>query len=326
MSPDPLPRVLLTTVIRGTKPGAPHGRLAVVDLSTGVSTDLLSWDLPVPAEAGGGARGLRGVAVAFGRIWVLSFGALLELGPDLSLRSVWSHPTLADAHQICVWGEQLVVVSTAFDALLAFDPRQGCFTWGCVLRGDPDALQVASFDPAQADTWPRARDTVHLNQVHAGKGVLWTSGLRLPYLVRLDGDAVEAVGSLPLGTHDVRPVAGGLVLHDTAADRLAFGPAEALRGIAVPQRDPLHLTHLGDGRSRAGFARGLVVLGEDRVAGGLSPASVHVYNLSTGCVDSSVWLTTDAREAVHGLCLWPADWAVPKGQERSAARRFGAEP
>lgn len=326
MSPEALPRVVLTTVIRGTAPGEPHGRLAVVDLSTGVSTDLLSWDLEVPAEAGGGARGLRGVAVAQGRLWVLSHGALLELGPDLSLRAAWSHPTLADAHQLCVWGEQLVVVSTAFDALLAFHPGRGCFTWGCVLRGDPDALQVQAFDPGRAETWPRARDSVHLNQVHVADGALWTSGLRLPYLVRLDGDAVEAVAPLPLGTHDVQPGSGGLLFHDTAADRLAHGDPDALQGIAVPRRDPRQLTHLGDGRSRAGFARGLVVLADGRVAGGLSPASVHVYNLSTGSVDKSVWLTRDAREAVHGLCLWPADWAVPKPAERSAAARFGAAP
>ena len=256
------------------------------------------------------------MAVAQGRLWVLSHGALLELGPDLSLRAAWSHPTLADAHQLCVWGEQLVVVSTAFDSLLAFDPGRGCFTWGCVLRGDPDALQVQAFDPGRAETWPRARDSVHLNQVHAADGALWTSGLRLPYLARLD-DAVEAVAPLPWApTTSSRAGWSALSRHGSRPPR-ARG-SEALQGIAVPrQTQPAHPPR---GRPQPGrLCPGPGGAGR-RSGGGDCRRRRCMLQPVDRSVDRRV-AHRDAREAVHGLCRWPAT-AVPEPAERSAAARW----
>ena len=63
--------------------------------------------------------------------------------------------------------------------------------------------------------------------------------------------------------------------------------------------------HLPQDHARQAFGRGLCVLGEGLVAGGSSPATVSVYDLSTYRTVKTINLTMDVRNTVHGLEVWP---------------------
>jgi WD40 repeat protein len=49
----------------------------------------------------------------------------------------------------------------------------------------------------------------------------------------------------------------------------------------------------------------LCVYDERLVVGGSSPSTISLYDLETGQPVSSVSLTMDIRNAIHGLEVWP---------------------
>ena len=77
--------------------------------------------------------------------------------------------------------------------------------------------------------------------------------------------------------------------------RVPTYPAELLLNREIDQ----------SGVARPGFARGLAVLSDSRVAGGSSPSTVSVYDLPRNERVLSVNLTMDVRNAIHGLAVWP---------------------
>jgi hypothetical protein len=51
----------------------------------------------------------------------------------------------------------------------------------------------------------------------------------------------------------------------------------------------------------------LCIVDDRFVAGGSSPSTITLYDIQTGQVASSVNMTMDIRNAIHGLELWPYD-------------------
>ncbi len=97
-------------------------------------------------------------------------------------------------------------------------------------------------------------------------------------------------------------------MNDTRNDRVSY-LARGEQSISVPikrydERELLN-SDLPQDYARQAFGRGLCVLGEGLIAGGSSPATVSVYDLSTPRALKTINLTMDARNAVHGLEVWP---------------------
>ena len=63
--------------------------------------------------------------------------------------------------------------------------------------------------------------------------------------------------------------------------------------------------YLPQDHARQAFGRGLCVLGEGLIAGGSSPATVSVYDLSVPRALKTINLTMDVRSTIHGLEVWP---------------------
>ena len=66
------------------------------------------------------------------------------------------------------------------------------------------------------------------------------------------------------------------------------------------------LGRLDDSRiARAGFGRGLCLIGDSLVAAGSSPSTIALHDLEQARTCSIVTLTHDIRNAIHGLEVWP---------------------
>ena len=75
------------------------------------------------------------------------------------------------------------------------------------------------------------------------------------------------------------------------------------RGLTQPQFQRAPGLAQQDGRP--GFGRGLCVVGETLVAAGSSPSTIALHDLEKVKTVSVVSLTTDVRNAIHGLEVWP---------------------
>lgn len=304
-------KVLATTVVRGTGAGEAHGSLYRVDLGAGSAEELLRWDEPVALDSRGGDRGLRGVAMHGGRIYVASHGALHALEPDGTEITRWTCPALVHAHEVALLRDHLLLVATGTDSLLSFDLKAQRFDWGVCIRGYGDDLSVTPFDPA-ADAPPRGI-TLHLNQVYVSGDDVFLSGRLHTGLFRLRGGRLEQVRTIPMGTHNVTPVDGEgqeILFNDTDSDRLCLIRQGVQHVLPVPRvsLDVLEgLEHMDGVMARQGFARGLLWLGGARAVAGSSPATVCLVDLQRGVVEQKVVLSRDVRHAVHGIAQVDSD-------------------
>jgi hypothetical protein len=167
-------------------------------------------------------------------------------------------------------------------------------------------FQGAPFDPA--GDGPAPGNLLHLNNVFCDSTGMYLSGLKTAGMVRFDGRTLQRVAALPRGVHNARPFDGGVLFNDTAADRVRWLSSGRDISFAVPAFDESRLTHtdLDDSRiARAGFGRGLCVLGDALVAAGSSPSTIALHDLAQIKTVSVVTLTADVRNAIHGLEVWP---------------------
>ncbi len=303
-------RLLATTVVRGAHRGQRHGALWEVDLDAGEAREAyVHRELGAAFEGRGGDRGLRGIAVAGGRVFVAAAARVLVFDAALGLEGDSACAGLGRLHALMHHGGYVYAVSTAFDAVLAMNAASGAWVWGVWLEAADGAVRARVFDPR---TWtPPTGGAAHWNHVaplEDGSGFV-VSGLRSTQVLAVRGDTVEVVAAVPAGTHDVRPWRGGLLMHDTAADRVLWrraGRGDVAVPIPTPGAGDVDALELSDAlMARPRFGRGLVPLGGARVAGGWSPARVTTYDLDAGAALDTVVLSRDVRDAVHGLAVWP---------------------
>ncbi len=150
-----------------------------------------------------------------------------------------------------------------------------------------------------------------MNHVWVQEGALLASGTKLSGLWQVNGAGLKRYATVPFGTHNARPFRDGVLFNHTKTDRIAYGSlgGEVLASVSMPTYDKGRLEHadLPEDLARATFGRGLTVLADGRVVGGSSPATISVYDLDAGVRETSVNITMDVRNAVHGLEVWPFD-------------------
>jgi hypothetical protein len=322
MSPSPLPRILCSSVVRSVHQGESHGGVYLVDMDAGTYEQVLDWtDANINWEGRGGDRGLRGIAFHGGSIYLAASDEVFVYDRDFIRQGSFRNPYLNMCHEIFVEGDRLYLSSTGFDAVLEYDLASKAFTRGWSLRYAnawklrrtlrlkvPPALRT--FDPNGTDG-PTHGDTSHVNHVWVKDGAVLASGTKLGGLWRVNGSRLERYATIPFGTHNTRPFRDGVLFNHTKTDRIAYGSLEGdvLASVQLPRYDKDRLEHadLPEDLARAAFGRGLTVLADGRVVGGSSPATISVYDLDAGERVSTVNITMDVRNAVHGLEVWPFD-------------------
>jgi len=301
--------LIATSVVRGSQQGESHGGVYLVDIGDQSATKMLDWNtVDIDWHGRGADRGLRGIAFYNEVVFIAASNELFAYNPDFSLRGRWKNPYLKHCHEISVHQGQVFLSSTGFDSLLAFDIEQEHFHWAMHVEVDGFRFAAKRFDP-QSDDGPLMLNKMHINSVLANDDGLYLAGLKTGGMLHFNGKKVNMSATLPAGTHNARPYNKGVLFNDTQADAVRFVSAEGGqdRAFKVPVLAKAQLTGArgGDEVARASFARGLCVLKDDLVAAGSSPSTIALHDLASGETALTVTLSTDIRNAIHGLEVWP---------------------
>lgn len=306
------PKVIVSSVVRGSQQGESHGGLYTVDFETGKVEQHVDWNSGDIDFAGRGAdRGLRGITFDGDDIYVAASDELYCYDQNFKIKQSWKNPYLKHCHEIIRKDRKIFLTSTGYDSLLAFDLDSQTFMWGVHLLKQNGEWSSFAFNPGSIKG-PRAVNNHHINMVHVDDTGIYLSGLNTRALLHVGRqNNIQQVCSLPPGTHNARPFQGGVILNDTASDQVYFAsPNSPAKTFAIKQYDPAEILFEGIDDSkiaRQGFGRGLCIYKDRYVVGGSSPSTLSLYDLETGETLSTINLTMDIRNAIHGLEIWPYD-------------------
>ncbi|MDH5622248.1 MAG: hypothetical protein OEY74_09220 [Gammaproteobacteria bacterium] len=307
-----LPKLIATSVVRGSQQGESHGGIYIVDLERGRSEQRIDWNSSdIDFEGRGADRGLRGIAFDEDDIYVAASDELFCYDRDFKVQDSFRNRYLKHSHEICRKNNHIFLTSTGFDSLLALNLETREFEWGFKLEQTYGQWSGYAFDP-QRQTGPAAVNDFHINMVHVDDQGIFLSGLRTDALLHLNHKwEVSEVCSLPAGTHNARPWRGGVLFNDTASDRVRYvardGRQDAFRIVTYDESE-IQCAGVDDSKiARQGFARGLATCGDNLIVVGSSPSSITAYDIDSKQVLASVNLSMDIRNAIHGLEVWPFD-------------------
>ena len=311
---DELPKLLATSVVRGSQKGQSHGGVYLIDFASHQVEQKIDWNTgDIDFSGRGWDRGLRGIEFTEDAIWIAASDELFCYSPDFERVASYKNDYLRHCHEICRRDNLLFLTSTGFDSLLAFDLRKKEFGWGLYVSKNGAQWVGQAFDP-RTRGGPAFVNSYHLNMVRVDSDGISFSGLNTQALLALSSDmGITEICNLPKGCHNAMPHGGGVLLNDTASDVVRYVAGDAkTAAVPVPKFpvEELEFQGVDDSRiARQGFGRGLCVINDRLVAAGSSPSTVSVIDISAGRSLTAVNLTMDIRNAIHGLELWPQSWA-----------------
>jgi len=307
-----LPKLVATSVVRGSQQGESHGGVFTVDFEKQESYQHVDWNTgEIDFEGRGADRGLRGIAFDENHILIAASDELFRYDRNFKITGSFRNRYLKHCHEINRMERTLFLTSTGFDCLLAFDLDRNDFIWGMQLQRQLGGWLGARFDP-RANDGPEPINNFHINMVHVDGSGVYLSGLKTKAMLHVNSKfEINEVCNIPEGAHNAQPYRDGVLVNDTASDHVRYsgrdGTNKALR-IATYDESEIEFAGIDDSKvARQGFGRGLCPVGERFVAGGSSPSTVSLYDVDSDQLVASVNLTMDIRNAIHGLELWPFD-------------------
>jgi len=257
----------------------------------------------------GADRGLRGIAFHEKTIFIASSDELMAFDPEFELLGSWRNPYLKHCHEISVHQGQVFLTSTGYDSILAFDIEKQRFHWALHIETDGYRFLGKQFDP-HGDDGPLQLNKLHINGVTANDDGMYIAGLRTGGMLHFNGKRINMSATLPAATHNAQPFEDGVLFNDTEANAVRFASRDHTRArafnVPVFPQDPLTGTDFDASRiARASFGRGLCVVKDRLIAAGSSPSTIALHDLESGETAATVTLSTDVRNAIHGLEVWP---------------------
>jgi hypothetical protein len=301
--------LIATSVVRGSQQGDSHGGVFLIDLKGQKVEQKLDWNTMAIDWRGRGAdRGLRGIAIHNETLFIAASDELYAYNPDFSFKRSWRNQYLKHCHEIVVYQNQIFLTSTGFDSILVFDIEKEKFHWGLYVETEGYQFTGSAFDPCN-DDGPLMLNKLHINSITANDNGLYFAGLKTGGLLHFNGKRVNMSATLPPGTHNAQPYQDGVLFNDTNANMVRYASRDAAedRAFKVPSIPDHHITgkNLDDSPiARASFGRGLCIVKEGLIATGSSPSTVALHDLKSGETVLQVTLSTDIRNAIHGLEVW----------------------
>lgn len=305
-----LPRLIATSVVRGSQQGESHGGLYTVDFANQTGEQHVDWNTgDIDWEGRGADRGLRGITFDGDDIYVAASDELFVYNREFEQQQSHKNRYLKHCHEICRAERRIFLTSTGFDSLLSFNLDSGEFDWGFHLQKEYGSWTGHTFDP-QSETGPRPVNDFHINMTHVDSSGIYLCGLKLNTLLHInDRMEVTEVCNMPLGTHNARPWNGGVIFNDTAKDCVRYVRRDGTeKAFKIPTYDESTIEFAGVDDSsvaRQAFGRGLCPVGDRFIAAGSSPSTITLYDVTTNQKVGSVNLSMDIRNAIHGLEIWP---------------------
>ena len=298
-------------MIRGSQEGESHGGVYLVDLVGARARQVIDWDIAeIDWQGRGWDRGLRGIAFDGERVFIAASDELLVYNARFEKLASYRCRYLKHCHEISRYRRRLYLTSAGFDSILGFDLDINRFSFGLHVTRDRKGLRGAPFQPNDR-RGPPVGNELHLNTVTCDSGALYLSGLNSGGLHAYTGRYIRQVATLPGGARNARPHRDGVLFNDTEKNLVRFVPFEGeQKAFRVPYYNPAVLTHtdLGDPRiARQAFARGLCLLDDSVIAAGSSPATITLHDLDAMQTKLSINLSTDVRNVIHGVEVWPFD-------------------
>lgn len=306
-----MPKLITTSVVRGSHQGESHGGVYLIDIEGNEILKPVDWNtLDIDWAGRGWDRGLRGIAFYDGKIIIAASDMLLFFDQHFNILDSFSNKYLKHCHELSIHGDHLFVASTGYDSILGLNLTTKEFDWGLTIVSQGAVYGCKRFDP-RADDGPLLLNKMHINNVFCDLGGMYISGRRTKALLRFDGEKISVMTTLPLGVHNARPYRDGVLFNDTEADIVRLEEPDARCAWRIPKFAEHKLTHTGldDTKiARQGFARGLCIIDEEHFAVGSSPSTVSIYNMKNQRPIQVANLSLDIRNAIHGLSLWPYAW------------------
>ncbi|MGY8796503.1 MAG: hypothetical protein ACKVJN_15520, partial [Woeseiales bacterium] len=214
-----LPKLIVTSVVRGSQQGESHGGVFTVDFDNQDGIQHIDWNTgDIDWEGRGADRGLRGIEFDGDDIYIAASDELFVYNRDFEGQRSFKNRYLKHCHEICRMERMIFVTSTGFDSLMAFNLDSRAFEWGFHLQKMDGAWAGHTFDP-RSESGPRPINDFHINMVHVDSAGIFLSGLNINALLHINSEMkVSTVCDLPVGTHNSRPWRDGVVLNDTASD------------------------------------------------------------------------------------------------------------
>lgn len=308
--PRKLPKLIATSVVRGSQQGESHGGVFTIDFDSQDGFQHVDWNTSeIDFEGRGADRGLRGIAFDNDDIFIAASDELFCYDRNFRIRRSFRNHYLKHCHEICRMERMLFLTSTGFDSLLAFDLDRQEFTWGFQLHRELGGWGGRPFDP-RSSAGPNRSNNFHVNMVHVDNSGIYLCGLHTDALLHISSKfEVKEVCTVPRGSHNAQPFRDGVLFNDTAADCVRYVSRDAgetvFRIVTYADAD-IEFAGIDDSKiARQGFGRGLCTVGERFVAAGSSPSTITLYDLDSRQVVAAVNLTMDVRNAIHGLEVWP---------------------
>jgi hypothetical protein len=281
-------KLITTSVVRGSKQGDSHGGVYLVDLGDQQVNQVLDWNtMDIDWQGRGADRGLRGIAFHERTVFIAASDELMAFNPEFKLLGSWRNPYLKHCHEISVYQGQVFLTSTECDSILAFDIEKQQFHWALYIETDGYRFRGRQFDP-HGDDGPLPLNKLHINCVTANEDGMYIAGLKTGGMLHFNGN----------------------LFNDTEANAVRFASRdfERDRAFKVPvfPQDQLTGTDFDDSRiARSSFGRGLCVVRSRVIAAGSSPSTIALHDLDSAETALTVTLSTDVRNALHGLEVWP---------------------
>lgn len=309
---DKLPKLVATSVVRGSQQGDSHGGIFTIDFDKQETIQHVDWNTgEIDFEGRGADRGLRGIDFDGDNIYVAASDELFRYDRNFQITGSYRNRYLKHCHEISRMDRTLFLTSTGFDSLLAFDLDRNDYIWGMQIAKALNGWAGTVFDPRTA-TGPAPSNHFHINMVHIDGSGVYVSGLRTQAMLHINSKfEINEVCNIPQGAHNARPYRDGVLVNDTQSDALRYSDRDGTNkavGIITYDEKDIEFAGIDDSKvARQGFGRGLCPVGEQLVAGGSSPSTITIYDIDGEQVVATVNLTMDIRNAIHGLEVWPYD-------------------
>jgi len=303
-------RLITTSVVRGSRRGDSHGGAYLVDLAEQRTAQVLDWNtIDIDWRGRSGDRGLRGIAFYRQTVFIASSTELLAFDPEMRLTGRWSNPYLKHCHEISVHRDQVFLASAGYDSILAFDIEKQTFHWALHVENDGYRIRGKQFDPG-GNEGPLQLNKLHINSITTNEDGMYIGGLKTGGLLHFNGKSINMSASLPEGTHNAQPFEDGVLFNDTEANVVRFASQDYTRDRAfkvpvLPQEDVTETEPDESRLTHPSFGRGLCIVKDRIIAAGSSPATVALHDLDSGETALTIMLSTDVRNTIHGLEVWP---------------------